>query len=56
MCFFAKNGKIRVDAPTIARFFSDGSPDITPFSGWLNFQRENILVKIVTILLQNIIR
>lgn len=37
--FQFKDGKIRVDAPNIARFFSDGAPDISPFSGWLNAQK-----------------
>lgn len=37
--FQFKDGKIRVDAPVIARFFSDNAPDISPFSGWLEAQK-----------------
>lgn len=36
--FQFKDGKVRVDAPVISRFFSDGAPDISPFSGWLKAQ------------------
>lgn len=37
--FQFKNGKIRVDSPVITRFFTDDSPDIKPFSGWLRVQK-----------------
>lgn len=36
--FQFKDGKLRVDAPVVSRFFSDGAPDISPFSGWLDVQ------------------
>lgn len=37
--FQFKDGKIRIDAPIIVRFFTDTNPDISPFSGWLSTQR-----------------
>lgn len=36
--FQFKDGKIRVDAPTITRLFTENAPDIKPFSGWLKAQ------------------
>jgi hypothetical protein len=36
--FQFKDGKIRVEAPKITRFFTDDTPDIHPFSGWLKAQ------------------
>lgn len=36
--FQFKDGKLRVDAPVVSRFFSDTAPDISPFSGWLEAQ------------------
>lgn len=36
--FQFKEGKIRVDAPVISRLFTDDTPDIKPFSGWLKVQ------------------
>nr|DAP46221.1 MAG TPA: protein of unknown function (DUF4468) [Caudoviricetes sp.] len=36
--FQFKEGKLRVDAPVISRFFSDTAADISPFSGWLEAQ------------------
>lgn len=37
--FQFKDGRIRVDAPRIARLFTDSSADISPIEGWLNAQK-----------------
>lgn len=36
--FQFKDGKIRIDAPTLIRIFTDSNQDIKPISGWLNAQ------------------
>ena len=36
--FQFKDGKIRVEAPVVSRFFTHNNPDVKPFSGWLNVQ------------------
>lgn len=36
--FQFKDGKIRVEAPTLSRLFTKETPDIKPISGWLNAQ------------------
>lgn len=36
--FQFKDGKIRIESPVIARFFTQTTPDISPFSGWLKVQ------------------
>lgn len=33
-----KDGKMRINAPYISRWFADNAPNITPFSGWLKAQ------------------
>jgi len=33
-----KDGKMRINAPYISRWFADNAPNIAPFSGWLKAQ------------------